>query len=59
MSTDQQPWTVDCHDFAGRDLAVSTFVSKGRIVLIVPAGEVAMLDPDQTQELTPPSCVTP
>lgn len=38
-------WTIPCRDMAGRRRNVTVFVSEGKVVLIAPAGETAVLGP--------------
>lgn len=38
-------WTVSCRDTAGRRRNVTVFASEGKVVLIAPPGETAVLGP--------------
>lgn len=38
-------WTIACRDMAGRRKNVTVFVSEGKVVLIAPPGEAAVLAP--------------
>lgn len=38
-------WTIACRDPAGRRRNVTVFVSEGKVVLIAPPGETAVLAP--------------
>lgn len=38
-------WTIACRDLAGRRRNVTVFVSEGKVVLIAPPGETAVLAP--------------
>ncbi|WP_436494811.1 hypothetical protein [Actinokineospora sp. HUAS TT18] len=38
-------WTVSCRDIAGRRRDVTVFVRQGRVVLVAPPGETAILSP--------------
>ncbi|GAA5156863.1 MULTISPECIES: hypothetical protein [Amycolatopsis] len=43
--TAQDEWSVTCRDLAGRKRALTVFTSNGRIVLVGPPGEAAVLEP--------------
>ncbi len=38
-------WVVSCRDIAGRRRDVTVFVRQGRVVLVAPPGETAILSP--------------
>lgn len=38
-------WTIACRDLAGRRRNLTVFVSEGKVVLIAPPGETAVLAP--------------
>jgi len=38
-------WSISCRDLAGRRRDVTVFVSSGRVVLVAPPGEAAVLEP--------------
>lgn len=38
-------WTVACRDLAGRRRAVTVVASEGKVVLMAPPGEAAVLSP--------------
>lgn len=38
-------WSVACRDVAGRRREVTVFVRQGRVVLVAPPGETAVLSP--------------
>lgn len=38
-------WTIACRDLAGRRRTVTVQVSEGKVVLIAPPGEAAVLSP--------------
>lgn len=38
-------WTVNCRDIAGRRRGVTIFARQGRVVLVAPPGETAVLNP--------------
>jgi hypothetical protein len=41
----RKEWSVSCRDIAGRRRDLTVFVSGGRIVLVSPPGETAVLSP--------------
>ncbi|MQA10136.1 MAG: hypothetical protein GEU98_16600 [Pseudonocardiaceae bacterium] len=38
-------WSISCHDLAGRKRDLTVAVSRGRIVVVAPPGEAAVLAP--------------
>lgn len=40
-----QEWTVNCRDVEGRRRDVQVFVRQGRVVVVAPPGETAVLSP--------------
>lgn len=40
-----QEWAVSCRDLAGRKRDLTIFVNSGRIVVVAPPGEAAVLEP--------------
>ena len=44
-------WWVDCLDPFGRDRAMTVIVEHGRVLLVAPPGETAVLSPQQTRRL--------
>jgi hypothetical protein len=44
-------WWVDCLDPFGRDRAMTVLLEHGRVVLVAPPGETAVLSPQQTRRL--------
>jgi hypothetical protein len=38
-------WSISCRDLAGRRRDLTVFVSSGRVVLVAPPGEAAVLEP--------------
>ena len=44
-------WWVDCLDPFGRDRAMTVLVEPGRVLLVAPPGETAVLSPQQTRRL--------
>ncbi|MDQ3403618.1 MAG: hypothetical protein M3548_09515 [Actinomycetota bacterium] len=38
-------WSVGCRDLTGRKREVTIFVRQGRVVLVAPPGETAILSP--------------
>lgn len=38
-------WTIACRDLAGRRRTVQVLVSEGKVVLVAPPGETAVLAP--------------
>ncbi|HEX4701446.1 MAG TPA: hypothetical protein VH352_04890 [Pseudonocardiaceae bacterium] len=56
MGVDEQPararqWRVRCQDVANRERFVTLFVEHGRVVLVGPPGESAVLSPAQLNQL--------
>jgi hypothetical protein len=41
----EREWTVACRDLAGRRRAVTVVASEGKVVLMAPPGEAAVLSP--------------
>lgn len=41
----QDEWSVTCRDLAGRKRDMTVFVSSGRVVVVAPPGEAAVLEP--------------
>ncbi|TCO45841.1 hypothetical protein [Actinocrispum wychmicini] len=41
----RKEWSVSCRDIAGRRRDLTVFVSSGRVVLVSPPGETAVLSP--------------
>ncbi|GAB2974949.1 hypothetical protein LWP59_31400 [Amycolatopsis acidiphila] len=41
----QDEWSVSCRDLAGRKRDLTVFVSSGRVVVVAPPGEAAVLEP--------------
>ncbi|TNC21168.1 hypothetical protein [Amycolatopsis alkalitolerans] len=41
----QEEWSVSCRDLAGRKRDVTVFISSGRVVVVAPPGEAAVLEP--------------
>jgi hypothetical protein len=41
----QDEWSVSCRDLAGRKRDVTVFVTSGRVVVVAPPGEAAVLEP--------------
>lgn len=41
----RKEWSVSCRDIAGRRRDLTVFVSSGRVVLVSPPGETAVLTP--------------
>ncbi|MFC0113557.1 hypothetical protein [Kibdelosporangium aridum] len=41
----RKEWSVSCRDIAGRRRDLTVFVSGGRVVLVSPPGETAVLTP--------------
>lgn len=41
----QDEWSVSCRDLAGRKRDLTVFVGSGRVVLVAPPGEAAVLEP--------------
>ncbi|MET0134702.1 MAG: hypothetical protein ABW215_14050 [Kibdelosporangium sp.] len=41
----RKEWSVSCRDIAGRRRDLTVFVSGGRVVLVSPPGETAVLSP--------------
>lgn len=44
MSANRE-WTVSCRDIAGRRRDMQIFVRQGRVVVVAPPGETAVLSP--------------
>ncbi|TDC87966.1 hypothetical protein E1161_24740 [Saccharopolyspora aridisoli] len=40
-----QEWHVSCRDVAGRRRDMSVFVNHGRVAIVAPSGETAVLSP--------------
>jgi hypothetical protein len=56
MGVDDQParsrqWRIRCQDVANRERFVTLFVEHGRVVLVGPPGESAVLSPGQLNQL--------
>ena len=56
MGVDERPararqWRVRCQDVANRERFVTLFVEHGRVVLVGPPGESAVLSPGQLNQL--------
>jgi hypothetical protein len=43
--TSHKEWSITCRDVAGRRRDLTVFVRQGRIVLVAPPGETAVLNP--------------
>jgi hypothetical protein len=43
--TNQKEWSITCRDIAGRRRDLTVFVRQGRVVLVAPPGETAVLNP--------------
>lgn len=43
--TNHKEWSITCRDVAGRRRILTVFVRQGRIVLVTPPGETAVLNP--------------
>ncbi|MGH3861458.1 MULTISPECIES: hypothetical protein [Actinokineospora] len=43
--SNSKEWSVSCRDIAGRRRDVTVFVRQGRVVLVAPPGETAILSP--------------
>jgi hypothetical protein len=43
--SNHREWAVTCRDVAGRRRDLTVFVRQGRIVLVAPPGETAVLNP--------------
>lgn len=43
--TNHREWSVQCRDVAGRRRDLTVFVRQGRVVLVAPPGETAVLNP--------------
>jgi hypothetical protein len=43
--TSHKEWSITCRDLAGRRRDLTVFVRQGRIVLVAPPGETAVLNP--------------
>jgi hypothetical protein len=48
----EQRWTVECADLFGRSRGITVLTHVGRIVMVVPAGESALLTASEVDELT-------
>jgi hypothetical protein len=56
MGVDDRParsrqWRIRCQDVANRERFVTLFVEHGRVVLVGPPGESAVLSPGQLNQL--------
>lgn len=43
--TSHREWSITCRDVAGRRRDLTVFVRQGRVVIVVPPGETAVLNP--------------
>jgi hypothetical protein len=43
--TSHREWSITCRDVAGRRRDLTVFVRQGRVVLVAPPGETAVLNP--------------
>jgi hypothetical protein len=43
--TSHKEWSIICRDVAGRRRDLTIFVRQGRVVLVAPPGETAVLNP--------------
>ena len=43
--TSHKEWSITCRDVAGRRRDLTIFVRQGRVVLVAPPGETAVLNP--------------
>jgi hypothetical protein len=43
--TNHKEWSITCRDLAGRRRDLTVFVRQGRVVLVAPPGETAVLNP--------------
>jgi hypothetical protein len=43
--TSHKEWSITCRDVAGRRREMTIFVRQGRVVLVAPPGETAVLNP--------------
>jgi hypothetical protein len=43
--TNHKEWSIACRDVAGRRREMTVFVRQGRIVVVAPPGETAVLNP--------------
>jgi hypothetical protein len=43
--TSNKEWSITCRDVAGRRRDLTVFVRQGRVVLVAPPGETAVLNP--------------
>lgn len=43
--TNHKEWSITCRDIAGRRRDLTVFVRQGRVVLVAPPGETAVLNP--------------
>jgi hypothetical protein len=47
----RQEWSVNCRDIAGRRRELTVIVCRGKVVLVVPPGETAVLSPQEAGRL--------
>ena len=45
MTDSDDEWAVSCRDLAGRRRDMTVFISSGRVVVVAPPGEAAVLEP--------------
>ncbi|MGB3442247.1 MAG: hypothetical protein WBA97_26175 [Actinophytocola sp.] len=43
--TNHKEWSITCRDLTGRRRDLTVFVRQGRIILVAPPGETAVLNP--------------
>jgi hypothetical protein len=43
--TSHKEWSITCRDVAGRRRDLTVFVRQGRVVIVAPPGETAVLNP--------------
>lgn len=43
--TSHREWSITCRDVAGRRRDLTVFVRQGRVVIVAPPGETAVLNP--------------
>jgi hypothetical protein len=43
--TSHKEWSITCRDVAGRRREMTIFVRQGRVVVVAPPGETAVLNP--------------
>lgn len=43
--TNHKEWSITCRDVAGRRRDLTIFVRQGRVILVAPPGETAVLNP--------------